>query len=185
MQESTMRLRLMLAVAALAVVVGGGVAIAAHAPEIDPATVPTGFFVAHNRVADLPVEPIARAVKPDGADVFVQHLSLGANQVFAWHASWTGGRDRAQRVTDLPGRGSERLPRSRILGGPGVRRSRLRPRAPGDRRSVGSRDLLDVLPASGVGEPPDRGAAGGGVLVAGRHTNVSSSGSRESGSHCA
>ena len=42
MQESTMRLRLMLAVAALAVVVGGGVAIAAHAPEIDPATVPTG-----------------------------------------------------------------------------------------------------------------------------------------------
>ena len=85
MQESTMRLRLMLAVAALAVVVGGGVAIAAHAPEIDPATVPTGFFVAHNRVADLPVAPIARAVKPDGADVFVQHLSLGANQVFAWH----------------------------------------------------------------------------------------------------
>ena len=53
MQESTMRLRLMLAVAALAVVVGGGVAIAAHAPEIDPATVPTGFFVAHNRVADF------------------------------------------------------------------------------------------------------------------------------------
>ena len=85
MHESTMRLRLMLAVAALAVVVGGGVAIAAHAPEIDPETVPTGFFVAHNRVADLPVEPIARAVKPDGADVFVQHLSLGANQVFAWH----------------------------------------------------------------------------------------------------
>jgi hypothetical protein len=85
MQESTMRLRLMLAVAALAVVVGGGVAIASHAPEIDPATVPTGFFVAHNDVADFPVSPIARAVQPNGADVFVQHLSLGANQVFAWH----------------------------------------------------------------------------------------------------
>ena len=24
-------------------------------------------------------------MKPNGADVFVQHLSLGANQVFAWH----------------------------------------------------------------------------------------------------
>ena len=104
MQESTMRLRLMLAVAALTVVVGGGVAIAAHAPEIDPATVPTGFFVAHNRVADLPVAPIARAVKPDGADVFVQHLSPGANQARMAHASRTGGRDRAQWVIDLPGR---------------------------------------------------------------------------------
>jgi len=68
-----------------AVMVGAGAAIAAHAPEIDPATVPTGFFVAHNYVADVPVSAIARAVQPDGADVFVQHLSLGANQVFAWH----------------------------------------------------------------------------------------------------
>ena len=81
-----MRLRV-IAVAAIggAVVLGVGVAFAAHAPEIDPATVPTGFFVAHNYVADIPVSPIARAVKPNGADVFVQHLSLGANQVFAWH----------------------------------------------------------------------------------------------------
>ena len=54
MQESTMRLRLMLAVAALTVVVGGGVAIAAHAPEIDPATVPTGFFVAPGRCRRSP-----------------------------------------------------------------------------------------------------------------------------------
>lgn len=80
-----MRLKVMLVVAGAAVVVGAGVAIAAHAPEIDPATVPTGFFVAHNYVADVPVSAIARAVKPNGTDVFVQHLSLGANQVFAWH----------------------------------------------------------------------------------------------------
>lgn len=57
---------------------------AAHAPEIDPATVPTGFFVAHNYVADVPVSGIARAVEPKGGDVFVQHLSLGPNLVFAW-----------------------------------------------------------------------------------------------------
>ena len=80
-----MRLRIMVAAVGGAVVVGVGVAIAAHAPEIDPATVPTGFFVAHNYVADIPVSPIARAVQPNGADVFVQHLRLGANQVFAWH----------------------------------------------------------------------------------------------------
>ena len=28
---------------------------------------------------------LARAVKPSGADVFVQHLRLGPNQVSAWH----------------------------------------------------------------------------------------------------
>ena len=80
-----MRLRVMVAGVAGAVVVVVGTAIAAHAPEIDPATVPTGFFVAHNRVADIPVAAIARASAPNGAEVYVQHLSLGANQVFAWH----------------------------------------------------------------------------------------------------
>ena len=80
-----MRLRVMVAGVAGAVVVVAGTAIAAHAPEIDPATVPTGFFVAHNRVADIPVSAIARASAPNGAEVYVQHLSLGANQVFAWH----------------------------------------------------------------------------------------------------
>lgn len=80
-----MRFRVMVAAAGGAVVVGVGAAIAAHAPEVDPATVPTGFFVAHNRVADIPISAIARASAPNGAEVYVQHLSLGANQVFAWH----------------------------------------------------------------------------------------------------
>lgn len=76
---------MLLVLAAGAIAIGGSAALAAHAPEIDPTTVPTGFFVAHNRVSDVPVSAIARASKPDGTDVFVQHLSLGANQVFAWH----------------------------------------------------------------------------------------------------
>jgi quercetin dioxygenase-like cupin family protein len=80
-----MRIRVLVTALAGAVIVGAGAALAAHAPELDPATVPTGFFVAHNYVADVPVSPIARAVEPNGADVFVQHLSLGANQVFPWH----------------------------------------------------------------------------------------------------
>ncbi|MGH2931236.1 MAG: hypothetical protein ACRDKK_00105 [Gaiellaceae bacterium] len=80
-----MRVKVILALAAAAVLLSAGGAIATHVPEIDPATVPTGFFVAHNHVADIPVSAIARAVNPNGADVFVQHLSLGANQAFAWH----------------------------------------------------------------------------------------------------
>jgi quercetin dioxygenase-like cupin family protein len=80
-----MRLRVIVAATGGAVVVGVGAALAAHATEVDPATVPTGFFVAHNRVADFPVSPIARAAQPDGADVYVQHLSLGPNLLFAWH----------------------------------------------------------------------------------------------------
>lgn len=80
-----MRLKVALILASLAVVPGAGIAVAAHATEIDPATVPTGFFVAHNYVDDIPVSTLARAVKPNGADVFVQHLRLNANQVSAWH----------------------------------------------------------------------------------------------------
>ncbi|HEU5065056.1 MAG TPA: hypothetical protein VFT86_04105 [Gaiellaceae bacterium] len=78
-------MKAILAVASAAVVIGVGGAIATHVPEIDPATVPTGFFVAHNYVADVPVAPIARVVEPNGADVFVQHLRLDPNQVSAWH----------------------------------------------------------------------------------------------------
>jgi quercetin dioxygenase-like cupin family protein len=81
-----MRLKVALVFAAgIAVVAGASIAFAAHTTEIDPATVPIGFFVAHNYVEDIPVSALARAVTPNGADVFVQHLSLGANQVFAWH----------------------------------------------------------------------------------------------------
>jgi quercetin dioxygenase-like cupin family protein len=81
-----MRLRVIVAaVGATAAVVGVGVAFAAHAPELDPASVPTGFFVTHNHVADVSIDAIARAVKPDGADVLMAHLRFPANQVFAWH----------------------------------------------------------------------------------------------------
>jgi len=71
--------------AAAAMAVGVGAAVATHVTEIDPATVPTGFFAAHNQVADIPVSAIARAVEPNGADVFVQHLSFPPNQAFPWH----------------------------------------------------------------------------------------------------
>jgi len=70
------------AAVALAVV---GVAVASHVTPVDPATVPTGFLVAHNSIGDVPVSALVRAVTPDGADVFIQHVRLGANGATGWH----------------------------------------------------------------------------------------------------
>ena len=76
---------------ALAVVVAAvalaaaGAAIANHVTQVDPATVPTGFLAAHNAIDEIPVSAFVRAVTPDGADVFIQHVRLGANMPTGWH----------------------------------------------------------------------------------------------------
>ena len=77
------RLVLILSTAAALAVVG--VAVASHVTPADPATVPTGFLVAHNSIGDVPVSALARAVTPNGADVFIQHVRLGANMATGWH----------------------------------------------------------------------------------------------------
>lgn len=69
----------------LAVIGGGGVAIASHVGEVDPATVPTGFLSAHNRVEEVPVSAFARAAAASGAEVSVQHIRLAPNQPIPWH----------------------------------------------------------------------------------------------------
>jgi quercetin dioxygenase-like cupin family protein len=63
----------------------GGAALAGHVTVVDPATVPTGMLAAHNLVGEIPVSALARAVTPDGADLFVQHVRLGANAATGWH----------------------------------------------------------------------------------------------------
>lgn len=74
-----------------AVLVGGATALGAHVSQVDPATVPPGpangsrFLAAHNSIADIPVSALARAVNPDGADLFVQHVRLPANADTGWH----------------------------------------------------------------------------------------------------
>lgn len=80
-----MRLRSVLALAATAALGGAGVAVANHVPQVDPAAVPTGFLAEHNSIRDVPVSALARAVTPDGADMFVQHVRLGANTATGWH----------------------------------------------------------------------------------------------------
>jgi hypothetical protein len=70
------RLRRIPLVVGAALILGTGVAVASHVTEVDPATVPTGFLAAHNRVAEFPVGPFARAAAANGAEVYVQHARL-------------------------------------------------------------------------------------------------------------
>jgi hypothetical protein len=74
-----------LAIAGVATVCGTGAAFAAHVTEVDPATVPTGFVAAHNKVEGIRVSSLTRAVDRGKADVFIQHVRLGANEATAWH----------------------------------------------------------------------------------------------------
>jgi quercetin dioxygenase-like cupin family protein len=69
----------------LTVVGAGSIALANHVSEVDPAGVPTGFLTAHTRIDAIRVNNLARAVKPHGADLFIQHARLGPNQATAWH----------------------------------------------------------------------------------------------------
>jgi hypothetical protein len=62
-----------------------GAAVASHVTVVDPATVPTGMLAAHNSIDDVPVSALARAVKPDGTEFYVQHVRLGPNVATGWH----------------------------------------------------------------------------------------------------
>jgi quercetin dioxygenase-like cupin family protein len=79
------RRRIAAALAAIAVLAAAGTAVASHVTQVDPATVPTGFLAAHNQIHHVPVSALARAVTPDGTDVFIQHVRLGANEPTGWH----------------------------------------------------------------------------------------------------
>ncbi len=56
-------MRLLTVMLAAAAVGGAGVALAGHVTQVDPATVPTGFLAAHNRIDAVGVNALARAVK--------------------------------------------------------------------------------------------------------------------------
>lgn len=81
-----MRFKRLTALVAAGVLLGLGVAQAAHVTEVDPSTVPVGFLAAHSAVDHFPVSAVAHAVEPDGsAEVSVQHISLAANAATIWH----------------------------------------------------------------------------------------------------
>ena len=82
---------LLLVLAFGAVLVGGTVALAAHVPQVDPATVPPGpglgsaFLATHTSVDRFGVSPFARAIARQRADVIVQHVRLGPDRDTGWH----------------------------------------------------------------------------------------------------
>jgi quercetin dioxygenase-like cupin family protein len=80
------RLRRIPLVLGAVLVLGTGVAVASHVTQVDPATVPTGFLAAHNRVGEFPVGPFARAAAADGAEVYVQHARIPAGGSTIWHS---------------------------------------------------------------------------------------------------
>jgi quercetin dioxygenase-like cupin family protein len=75
----------MLVIAGLVTVCGAGAAFAAHVTQVDPATVPTGFLAAHNKVDGIRQSSVARAVDRGRADVFIQHVSLRPGEATPWH----------------------------------------------------------------------------------------------------
>lgn len=79
-----MRVRHVLPVVGVLAVCGAGAALASH-PTLDPATVPTGFFVAHVRVSKIPVSDIVRTLKRNRGDIFIEHVHLGPNEASTFH----------------------------------------------------------------------------------------------------
>lgn len=80
------RLKIAIVAALLGAGASLGVAYAAvmFPPQL-PAGAAQGYFVSNNRISDIPVAAFARAVRPDGSRLFVQHLTLGAGQKSGWH----------------------------------------------------------------------------------------------------
>ena len=80
-----MRHRRLLALVLVLVMSGAAAAYADHVITVDPATVPVGVFVAHNRVSNISTSALLQATKRNRADVTVQHARLAADQATAWH----------------------------------------------------------------------------------------------------
>jgi hypothetical protein len=81
------KLRIVIAAVALTSAGGAGVAYATHLfpPQLPPGSAPNGFFVSNNRITDIPLASLARAVKPDGSRLFVQHVTFAPGQSTGWH----------------------------------------------------------------------------------------------------
>ena len=160
-----MRLKVALILASLAIVPGAAIAIAAHATEIDPATVPTGFFVTHNCVEEVPI-----SIRSGGRRKW-RRCTNGApevrpNQAFAWHTHpgpiFVNVRSGSLTYQDTAATRAA-IERTR---GSGFRRSRLRPRAPRDRWTCGRRHLLNRDLPAWIRDRPDPGVGPEGLFVA-------------------
>jgi hypothetical protein len=80
-----MRLKVALPILGATAACGAAVAVAAH-PQVDPATVPTGFLTAHTTINNLPVASIERSLRSGKADLFIQHVRLDPNEATRFHS---------------------------------------------------------------------------------------------------
>ena len=62
-----------------------GVAYAAFPPQVSPSIPQTGFLVSNSRIADIPVDSFAKAVRPDGSRLFINHIVRTPNFINEWH----------------------------------------------------------------------------------------------------
>jgi quercetin dioxygenase-like cupin family protein len=79
------RKTLICGIAATMLALGAGGAVANHVTVVDPTAVPAGFLAAHNDVAGIEIDSLARAVKHGHADATIRHFVFGPNAATAWH----------------------------------------------------------------------------------------------------
>ena len=70
----------------IALIAGTGVVAAAHVVQVDPATVPAGYLVAHSDIRNFNEHALHRWVNEDQGEVMVQHFQVGANVALPWHS---------------------------------------------------------------------------------------------------
>jgi hypothetical protein len=81
-----MRARRVVLGVVVALVAGTSVVFASHVVQIDPATVPAGFLVAHSDIGNFNENALHRWVDQDEGEVMVQHIQVGPNGALPWHS---------------------------------------------------------------------------------------------------
>lgn len=64
-----------------------GVAYATHQfpAQLPPQSAQQGFLVSNSRIEDIPVDSFAKAVRPDGSRLFINHITRAPNFINQWH----------------------------------------------------------------------------------------------------
>jgi quercetin dioxygenase-like cupin family protein len=62
-----------------------GVAYAQFPAQLPPQSAAQGFLVSNSRIENIPVDSFARAVKPDGSRLFINHITRTPGFVNDWH----------------------------------------------------------------------------------------------------
>jgi hypothetical protein len=74
------------AIALAVALTGGGVAVATHVPQVDPATVPAGFLATHNQTHNRAPAQLMKIADRLNLQTSVQHFQVAANEALPWHS---------------------------------------------------------------------------------------------------